>query len=251
MKIKTKHNGFSLTEVLMAVGILTVGMLMVAMMFPLGIHLTTVSVERTMAAIVTDEAFAKIQLRGINIAVLSGVGTKCVPLRICVNKPFDANEECAYPSIDPGSDSRQYYWDALCRKLVSEPNDSSVQVTVFAGRKSGAGNTFSSYDHPIMVYLSVSPGPMANQITISATYQTFVNPPASVVAGNSGNIYRVIKRGGDDPSQDNILTLDRDWNESSTSTVIWFMRPPDGAGGANTATGANPDIGVFQRIIKF
>ena len=45
----------------MAVGLLAVGMLFIAGFFPVGIHLTTVATERTMAPIVADEAFAKIQ----------------------------------------------------------------------------------------------------------------------------------------------------------------------------------------------
>ena len=72
MKKELKHNGFSLTEVLMAVGILSIGMMLIATMFPVGIYLTTVATERTMAAIVADEAIAKIQLYGLKIS--SSVG---------------------------------------------------------------------------------------------------------------------------------------------------------------------------------
>jgi len=63
-KLKTKK-GFSLTEVLLSMGILTVGMLFIAGVFPVGIYYTTVSTERTTAAVVADEAFAKIRLYGL------------------------------------------------------------------------------------------------------------------------------------------------------------------------------------------
>jgi len=78
MRSKRKNHGFSLTEVLIAVGILMVGMLMVAGLFPVAIHLTAVSTERTIGAVVADEAFAKMRLyaseptnRGIFFSALS------------------------------------------------------------------------------------------------------------------------------------------------------------------------------------
>ncbi|GAF90301.1 unnamed protein product, partial [marine sediment metagenome] len=57
-----KHKGFSLAEVLLAISTLAVGVLFVAGVFPVGIHLTTVAIERTIAVIAADEAFAKIKL---------------------------------------------------------------------------------------------------------------------------------------------------------------------------------------------
>ena len=56
------REGFSLTEVLIAVGLLAVGMLFIAGAFPVSIHFTTVATERTIAPIVADEAFAKCRL---------------------------------------------------------------------------------------------------------------------------------------------------------------------------------------------
>ena len=61
-KLRNFNKGFSLTECLLAIGILAVGMLFIAGVFPVGIHFTTVATERTIAAVVADEAFAKIRL---------------------------------------------------------------------------------------------------------------------------------------------------------------------------------------------
>ena len=60
-----KNRGFSLTEVLIAVGILAVGMIFIAGVFPAGIYLTTIATERTIAAVAADEAFAKIKIYAI------------------------------------------------------------------------------------------------------------------------------------------------------------------------------------------
>src|SRR3989304_725254 len=69
-EIRDTHDarGFSLTEVLLAMGTLAVGMLFIAGVFPVSIHFTTVASERTIAAAVADEAFAKIKLYGINFS---------------------------------------------------------------------------------------------------------------------------------------------------------------------------------------
>ena len=63
--IRATRHGFSLTEVVIAIGLLAVGMLFIAGSFPVSVHFTTVATERTIAATVADEAFAKIKLYGI------------------------------------------------------------------------------------------------------------------------------------------------------------------------------------------
>ena len=57
-----KNHGFSLTEVLIAMAILTTGMVFIAGIFPAAIHLSTISAERVNASLAAEEAFAKIQL---------------------------------------------------------------------------------------------------------------------------------------------------------------------------------------------
>ncbi|MCJ7673995.1 MAG: hypothetical protein MUO33_02460, partial [Sedimentisphaerales bacterium] len=68
MSSRSLYKAFSLTEVLLAVATLAIGMLFIAGTFLAGIHLTAVAAERTTAAVVADEAFAKIKLYGINPA---------------------------------------------------------------------------------------------------------------------------------------------------------------------------------------
>ena len=83
-------------------GILSIGMMLVATMFPVAVYLTAVASERTMAAIVADEAFAKIQLYGVNISSLQWNlprNTNCTDYeKVFLN--IDPNE-FAYPAVDP------------------------------------------------------------------------------------------------------------------------------------------------------
>ncbi len=57
MNMQRKRNsGFSLTEVLMAAGILAMGFMMVLTLFPLGLKITAVNTERTMSMLASGEA---------------------------------------------------------------------------------------------------------------------------------------------------------------------------------------------------
>lgn len=55
-RIYKRNSGFSLTEVLIAAGILTVGFMLLLTLFPLGIQLTAKNTENTLAMLSIDEA---------------------------------------------------------------------------------------------------------------------------------------------------------------------------------------------------
>ncbi|MBM4104673.1 MAG: prepilin-type N-terminal cleavage/methylation domain-containing protein, partial [Planctomycetes bacterium] len=65
MNKQPRQKGFSLTEVLMATGILAIGLMLVAMAFPVGVKLVSVSTERAIADAAIGEAAAKMRLYGI------------------------------------------------------------------------------------------------------------------------------------------------------------------------------------------
>ena len=50
----------------MSAGILAIGFVLIAGAFPVGARLTGIATERSIAAVAADEAFAKIQLYGLN-----------------------------------------------------------------------------------------------------------------------------------------------------------------------------------------
>jgi prepilin-type N-terminal cleavage/methylation domain-containing protein len=147
MSSKQKNNGFSLTEILIAVGILSVGMVFIAGVFPAGLYFSTVATERTIAAVAADEAFAKIKIYALgdpcnaaddiqpgnlNINQMKDFNSAAFPATAAIT---DANE-FSYPSgTNIDISDKQYCWSALCRlteqyNAVSNPNP-PVQKTVF------------------------------------------------------------------------------------------------------------------------
>jgi len=231
-------NGFSLTEVLIAVGILAVGMLFIAGVFPVSIHFTTVSSERTIAAVVADEAFAKIQLYGVNVAALP------FGLQTSLDNSFPP-AEYAYPSIpttDPNS--RRYWWSAICRRV----GPADVQITVFISRKVGAASTyFNGLPRPVAVQIPVTLAVSNLQIN-NPSFKSLINDGYTIVDDATGNIYRVLARYT--PPNDNIIHLDRPWQGGATS--VWVV-PPAGTiiGTQFVPNGRYPCIAVYQKVIRF
>jgi prepilin-type N-terminal cleavage/methylation domain-containing protein len=263
MNYKLNNRGFSLTEVLMSVGILAVGMIFIAGVFPVGIHFTTIATERTIAAVLADEAFAKIRLYAegdptqnnddIDLSVLEeneltgfydvNVFPAAVNIPPC---------EFAYPS-DPNINisRKQYYWSALCRRVGA---GRLVQVTVFVSRRVGSHLQYPDpnvggvvdWPRPVKVGVEDVDGAM-NELRIrfrSGAYsdRTFINDGYTIVDDRTGRIYRVLERYADEP--DTIL-LDRDWDEDSPNPdAVWVVPPP--------VNGSRyPCIGIYQKVIRF
>lgn len=221
----------------MAVGILSIGLMLVATMFPAALYLTTVASERTMAAIVADEAFAKIQLFGL-------IGSPPLAAVFDYNGFTSMNSiEFSYPPVDPAANNRQYYWSALCKKTSLDSNDTQYLVTVFVSRKTSPAHTYNgganggSRPRPIEVSVFVQTDP--NELGVSPVNERYINPPATVLDDRTCKIYRVIDR--KDPN----VVLDRAWEDApSPPDYIWLIPPP-------LSGGLNADIEVFQRIIRF
>ena len=241
MRNTRRHRGFSLIEVLLAVGTLAIGMIFIGGTFLTGIYFATISTERTVAAVAADEAFAKIKLYGINLTDPNLVLDQLTPLE-ALNTIAD--EEFAYPSIASLTE-KQYYWSALCRQVSSEPTNRLVQVTVFVSRKVGNSTMYpggSQRPAPIEVDVSTVAGAgNENTLTINvAGEEIYINGGSTIADNQTGRLYRVLKR---DPVAPNIIVLDRPWLEGSNNSV-WVVPPPVGGG-------RYPCIAIYQKVIRF
>ena len=265
---RRKHNGFSLTEMLLSIGVLSVGMMFIAGVFPVAIHFSTVSTERTIAAVVADEAFAKIKIYAEgdpNDSIPPGDDFRVDLLEIDELKDFNDTtifpatsnitpEEFAYPSdLDISLKRKQYYWSALCRLTEEYDPDTNpnpwVQVTVFVCRKVAPhlkyhtedGND-SDWPVPVPVEVDNDTG-RDNELRIdnSDDEKNFINDGYTIVDDQTGRIYRVLKRYPGD--NDTIILLDKDWCDDCGDEV-WVVPPP-----VNGNRG--PCIAVYQRVIQF
>lgn len=241
MKKTQRHYGFSLTEVLLAVGTLAIGMIFIGGTFMTGIHFSTIATERTIAATAADEAFAKIELFGVNLADPNLATDKLTPFETL--NTITANE-FAYPSTT-GSSEKQYYWSALCRPVYSGDTNRLVQVTVLISRKIGSGTVYPggvSRPTPVQVSVSTVPGVgNENMLLInSPAEQSYINGGYTIVDNRTGMLYRVLRRETDAP---NTVVLDNVW-QGGTADSVWVVPPPVGGG-------RYPCIAVYQKVIRF
>jgi prepilin-type N-terminal cleavage/methylation domain-containing protein len=262
MNNEQKHSGFSLTEVLIAVGILAVGMTFVAGVFPAGIYLTTIATERTIAAVAADEAFAKIRIYATGD--LGNPNDDVNLVNLTQNKMMDFNnptvfpatsgikaDEFAYPSADT-NDSKQYCWSALCRR--TDANDRLVQITVFVSRRVSPNLKYRTPDGsddsawPVPVPVNVSQGGKLYELDIDEPNKiTFINDGYTIVDDATGRIYRVLECY---KTPDDRILLDRDWDDKDwqgnpiLSPEVWVVPPPSGGG-------RYPCIAVYQKVIRF
>ena len=238
----------------MAMGIMTVGMLFIAGVFPVAIRFTTIATERTTAAAAADEAFAKIRLYGININSINLSSTACVGFDDVT--PFGVNIdqiEFTYPSTGTDISQKKYFWSALCRLTESRavnPNP-PVQVTVFISRRISPNlkypdpnDTTKTVSWPMPVKVGVEQTGLAgDELRIKDSSKiTFINDGCTIVDDKAGRLYRILERYAP-PDDDAVILLGRDW-EGSTPNAVWVVPPPENGG-------RYPCIAIYQTVIRF
>lgn len=280
-----KQNGFSLTEVLIATAILAMGLMMIAMAFPVGVKLTSVATERTVGTVAANEAFAIFQLysQDPDGAGLVFTGIDCMKVHdnnsvslpeIVASMPntsflkkLNNDDLLNYPSI-PG-ETGKYHWSLLARRTdVTE-----LQLTVFVSRRMDTGATyyFVDYVNNTSGDTSVWPQPIrfncsfaiadpqrAKELKINVTpnftiqdVDKFIIEGATIVDDRLGTIYRVVERKDIDLDGFREILLDKDWQEDLTATISERGNPKIWLIPPAVGSSRNPCIFVQQRIVRF
>jgi len=232
-------------------------MLFIASAFPVGIYFTTVTTERTIAPVVADEAFAKLQTLWPMIQPdFNGIG----------------ETEISYPSTPtPTTDpySKKYWWSLLYGYNPIDPN--TLDVFIFVFRKTGASSQYwvrtsavpsalpaeaalLLTPYPTLIYVSVSASPsgradelMINDLVADGINETsFINDGYTIVDYNSGRMYRVLERYY---AYSNVIRLDKDW--IGPYSFVWVTSPPAVVGPPPGIGGRYPCIGVYQKTMRF
>ncbi len=217
MTATAKQRGFSLTEVLLATGILAVGFVMIAMVFPVGIWLTAAAAERTIGPNIAREAAAKVQLYGLELAspywisspnhmkIYNWPQSTALPATIYtgiidstvytnleglgVTIPDRLFEESFYPSLPAEyynantHESRRYRWTAL--GLPTGPQD--VRLVVFVCRRGAESLSyagFTDYDPAMDVYAARTDLTWPMPVRILVTFDPAV--PDRLVINSTG-----------------------------------------------------------------
>lgn len=263
-----KQFGFSLTEMLIATGIMSVGLVMVATIFPVGVKLTSLTTERSVGAVAATEAFAKIRLYGLRNAndwLTTDPNTTCTGYQFISNFDKDGNglvntddnlpvdwTEFRYPSVASAPNEQQpYHWSAICRRVPG--SDTEVQVTVFVTRKTSAGSFYGQDAASNLLTGQPWPSPVAvdvqynastkRQLTVTdSAAKAFFGGGYTVVDNYSGKIYRVLEYKPDTGT----LTLMSDWQPSpnAPNETIWVVPPAENSG-------RYPCVGVYQKVMQF
>ena len=162
--------GFSLTEVLMAAGILVIGFMMIAMVYPVGIKLATSATERTIGVVVAKEAEAKLRTYAYYPGTIDFGKFRTDPNEVMLFEDITGDEdeffmkikeeylrvidpaseyywvdEMIYPSLDYYDrdidiDDSRYHWSALCGDIG---NGKDVEVLILVTRKASKKATFA------------------------------------------------------------------------------------------------------------
>lgn len=259
-----------MTETLLAVATLAVGLLFVGGTFMTGVYFATVSTERTIGSVAAGEAVAKIRLYGLDPNAIAPVPLYALDPNsgdpaFIPYVPFDwlsgiPSSEYLYPST-PDTSAAQYSWAAICRRMPG--GGRLVQVTVFVSRKTGVHSQYrvrksgadwpsldsSDIPRPVRVSVVQSTGPQIqivdNLTADGVDERAFINDGASIVDDATGQIYRVLERSATQPDR---IVLDRPWTGGPVTPTaragVWVV-PPSISGGRN------PLIAVYQQVLRF
>ena len=256
-------NGFSLTEVLLATGILAIGMAMIAMVFPVGVKLASLATERTIGTVAGEEALAKIKLYWVKTASdsswtnVGGDPNGALEFHDVVNgstlfDPAASTGERVYPSLVPPAQEQKYYWSALVWKTGTDSSDNvtELKARVFVCRVLAMGAKYYDMDAspnnndnpwPVPVKVEVKNTATGNEIQVQANAQfapagtvyKFFTEGCMIVEDSTGRSYKVLEMKDKDMTAGRetlVLQILQDvFPTVNPSVYVWVVPPAVGS----------------------
>jgi len=267
MNKRRKSKGFSLTEVLLAAGILAIGFMLIVAALPVGIKLTAMGTERTIGSVAADEAFAKVRLFGLRKPTPANPwpadpNVHCVDYAQVSQLLLNSNSpEYGYPSTDIRPDTKKYYWAAMLKYNMRDLGVDTFLVTVFVSRDTGLNTKYPYGDYAGLFQADVDyPRPvpvpvdamgatgMVDRIQVATTpadpqgLARLITDESVLLDDRTGRLMRVLARQRTDPR---IIYLEKKLFDASLGPrYVWVIPPARGSG-------RYPCVGVYQRTIKF
>jgi type II secretory pathway pseudopilin PulG len=263
MNRQIQHSGFSLAEVLIATGILALGLVMIAMAFPVGVKLASIATERPVGVVAANEALCKMRLYGIKPFSDNAAWNRppndpnktCTDYwQVCLTSlpPKDQDDQRCYPSLVPQPQERRYYWSLLVRRANTSTDE--IQVTVFVCRMLGMGSAYytstgattGKWPVPVKVQVQII-GTGKRELKIMPVLAgnpeyNFFKEGSMLLEDSNGQICRVMEMKDLDSDQNRDLILQNDYNGPATGGYVWVVPP---AVGSNR----NPCIDVVQTVL--
>jgi type II secretory pathway pseudopilin PulG len=165
---RARTGGFSLVEVLLAIFILSIGLIMVASIFPVGAEWTRQNTEESLAQTIGENGISIVRsrLNATDFALVSGTTLQGVPgliNKVTANeRSYQYGASQPFPAANPTSAT--YFWTVLARKTPGATSGTvgaiSYDVYILVFKKGAAEQQFAN----------VSTGLVANCRNLSETY---------------------------------------------------------------------------------
>lgn len=255
-QFQTRARGFSMIEVNLAILILTIGLIMVAAIFPVGAEYTRQNAEETVSQTIARNAMAILQTRmdANDFAGISTTSLQAIPnllTKVPVNsRAYNFGSSTPTPVANP--DTAQYFWTALARL---SPSSSSAGVAavrrydvyIFVFKKGSVENIYTAQNGSLVTGCRAASGEDYVPYLVTATYATTagaeVPPHGGMGVGvSSGTVFRQMRNSSG--------TLGARPALASGETNVIVAPGADGSA-ANVLQGTSPLVFVYQTSLNF
>jgi len=195
------RRAFSLIELLLALGILAIGLSMAAALFPAAIRLNEQSGQDSIGTIVAENGLAVAQTMLHNSAINQTAGSLvCVVDESMASPPIDRElQHYLYDPSAPGAATRGFV--VLGRRLDTADPSGPVQLVIVSYNKQSSANIVNALSTTFSTTTS-------NGVTVAAL-GTIAPIGSPLIVAADGSWAKIIDRDSSDPSNPNKGTLDR------------------------------------------